>query len=216
MASEGCLGVRYCLVVLGIGMLSLGILMVTWQSFVEEPITPNNESSGDFPGTSIAPPQTFNQPDFTTYAFCIAGSLLLAVGIIWSIYQNISGSPAAVDAHPAQSSENEETERYDAPRYEEVVQEGRVVGSVHNHSITEDVCLPSYDAIAVDIRTDPDVEQGRRNPRRVLSDSTALHRVMKLHVATVDRKAVSEPNFIEPLTPPPLYEDVLDIPLGLK
>uniref|UniRef100_A0A8C4N5Y7 Transmembrane protein 61 n=1 Tax=Eptatretus burgeri TaxID=7764 RepID=A0A8C4N5Y7_EPTBU len=105
MASEGCLGVRYCLVVLGIGMLSLGILMVTWQSFVEEPTTSGNESSGNLPSTSIAPPLTFDQPDFTTYAFCIAGSLLLAVGIIWSIYQNLNRSPGAEDAHPTQSSE---------------------------------------------------------------------------------------------------------------
>ncbi|XP_006883693.1 PREDICTED: transmembrane protein 51 [Elephantulus edwardii] len=236
MAQSKANGSHYALTAIGLGMLVLGVIMAMWNlvpgfSGSDKPGAQGNKTET---GGGLLKSKTFS----VAYVLVGAGVMLLLLSICLSIRdkrKQRQGEEIARIQHQAEmephaqeedsQEEEEASSRYYVPSYEEVMNtnysEVRELGQNPRMSIS----LPSYESLTwldenMPTSTRADVEAGQGNPPDRQNSKLAkclkplkVRRIKfeKLHLKdfriNLPDKNVPPPS-IEPLTPPPQYDEV--------
>ncbi|KAJ8257663.1 hypothetical protein GJAV_G00188340 [Gymnothorax javanicus] len=224
-------GSQYALCALGVGLVALGIVMIVWSVV---PANVNNSSSGPGkPGQGGGVPSA-KVHTTSSVAFVLAGvgvaMLLLSIclGLRSKRRQErreVQADSARISPGMEQEVETEEdTARYDVPTYEEAVGSGEYPtqypvqpGGLHTSNSASQ--LPSYEDLVEDVRhgsqgpalppTQPLPAANRQNGfgRKLRAPKVRRIKSEKLRLQSVDGPLPTGPLSIEPLTPPPRYED---------
>ncbi|NXS49397.1 TMM51 protein, partial [Balaeniceps rex] len=239
MAQSRANGSHYALTAIGLGMLTLGIIMAVWNLVpgfgpANKPSTHAGNSSKPDQGTGgILKSKTFS----VAYVLVGAGVLLLLLSICLNIRDKkrqsediprVQHQASAEPSHQEDSQEEDEDEssQYYVPSYEEVMNVGYSEPRDLDRSNRISVSLPSYESLTgLDESTQPSGAAGaepgmERQPSR---HSSRLNKRLKplkvrriksekLHLKDI-RLNLAEGNStapitIEPLTPPPKYEEI--------
>ncbi|XP_061422310.1 transmembrane protein 51 [Lethenteron reissneri] len=225
MSQEKCSGLRYATLALGIGILMLGILMLSWRA-VENPDRIWNGTSVDQPST----PSIGQSSTRTVVMFCGVGGCLLVIGITWSVCVARHRQPPVPEVRAEAIADggvimDRDGSLFRAPRYEEVVNASAFDRS-SSDATGDDVYLPSYD-IATSTENLSAPAGDPRDPHPGGNASTGDHgkiRRIKSEVAANHRKTLNLPGeegnareeriVVEPLTPPPTYDVAVAFPLS--
>ncbi|XP_078095158.1 transmembrane protein 51-like [Mustelus asterias] len=224
MASENSSGSQYALTALGVGMLALGIIMMVWSvvpGFGKDNATQGGNSS------SPAAEESKTKVSQVSYILCAGGVTLLLLSICLSVREkrrrrmqeevpNIQYEPTML---PSSGVDN--SERLAVPSYDEVMQgdfiqpaedpgpnlgDQNVASLPSYESLVEVGVAPSADTGAQPANEPPSPRPGRRfsskRIRRILSDKSHLKN-FRLRLSNLNSTVVN----LEPLTPPPQYED---------
>ncbi|KAI1890477.1 hypothetical protein AGOR_G00154110 [Albula goreensis] len=221
-------GSQYALCALGVGLVALGIVMIVWSVVPAQP-TGNNSSvsaaSGE-PGTETEDTDMETRGKTSSVAFVLvgAGLAMLLLAICLSV-RNKHRQPQrrevqVTDSAYQQPGETEEDPlpRYDVPSYEEAVGSGQypVRQSNLRNSTSQ---LPSYEDLLQAVENEgaePGAANGQDPPHSRSSRILRPLRVRrikseKLHLKdfrlNIRNPAQAGPVNIEPLTPPPQYDD---------
>ncbi|XP_078281220.1 transmembrane protein 51-like [Rhinoraja longicauda] len=233
MATEGSSGMTYALTALGVGMLALGILMMVWS--VVPGFGKDNGTQGGNASTP-ASEESKHKVSQVSYILCAAGVSLLLISICLSVRdkkrrrarEGAANVPAESAILPERDVDGNTV--LAVPTYDEVMLGDGVQSPDNPEAIDGEpnmVSLPSYESLVdvglpssssnevsavaadagVEARTDrPAPRPGRRfsskKIRRILSDKTHLKR-FRLNLSSSNNTVVN----LEPLTPPPQYED---------
>ncbi|CAN2388165.1 Transmembrane protein 51 [Pristimantis euphronides] len=227
---------HYALTAIGVGLLVLGVVMAVWNLVPgfgsnDKPSPPHgNASTPENTLDSNMKSKTFS----VAYVLVGSGIALLLLAVCLSIRNRrkhrLSLQEARVVQHEAnhpQTDENHEVDfpRYSAPSYEEVMRIGCSAPEtdIDRHERMS-MSLPSYESLTEldeSAPTRPNAPSAKREqPQRTNSRSAKekkplnIRRIKsdKLHLKefrlnlTGQTKTV-ETNKIEPITPPPQYED---------
>ncbi|XP_051964944.1 transmembrane protein 51-like [Xyrauchen texanus] len=222
-ASGSNSGAQYATAALGVGLVALGIVMIVWS------VTPSGSA-----GNSSRPGMESSQVrDTSSVAFVLVGGgvalLLLSMCLSIRNKQRATRGQEASNT-PANAQEGATAEQlaqgYMVPSYEEVVESGQYPisqSSVRNNSITQ---LPAYEELEKNQHTmedgsnqarrhssqaDPSTGAGVRRKIRQGSKLIPL-KIRRIKSENMRRKSLSDAPqsygfTIEPLTPPPLYDD---------
>ncbi|KAJ7412420.1 Transmembrane protein 51 [Willisornis vidua] len=239
MAQSRANGSHYALTAIGLGMLVLGIIMAVWNLVPgfgppEKPTAhAGNSSKPDRGSGGILKSKTFS----VAYVLVGAGLLLLLLSICLSIRDKKRQSEDIAIAHvqrqvsvePSQQEDSQEEDedvssQYYVPSYEEVMNTGYSEPRDLDRSNRLSMSLPSYESL-----TGPDesshapggagVERqpSRHNSRlskRLKPLKVRRIKSEKLHLKDIrlnlDQGNSAVPITIEPLTPPPKYEEIQD------
>ncbi|XP_026126263.1 transmembrane protein 51 [Carassius auratus] len=219
-------GAQYATAVLGLGLIALGIVMIMWSV---EPA-----GSG---GNSSRPSMHQNQVrEASSVAFVLVGGgvALLLLSVCLSVRkkqratrgQEASSTPANTQEEGARMEQLAQT--YTVPTYEEVVMSGQYPisqSSERHNSITQ---LPAYEELEEDQHTvedgfspahrrssqiDPSTGAGGRRNSRPGRKLIPL-KIRRIKSDILRRKSLSDIQqtnmfSIEPLTPPPQYDEKL-------
>ncbi|XP_007948948.1 transmembrane protein 51 [Orycteropus afer afer] len=235
MAQSKANGSHYALTAIGLGMLVLGVIMAMWNlvpgfSAAEKPTAQGNKTEI---GSGILKSKTFS----VAYVLVGAGVMLLLLSICLSIRdkrkqrqgQEIAQIQHQAGAVPhAQEEDSQEEEeassRYYVPSYEEVMNTNYSEVRELDQNPRMSISLPSYESLTGLHETMPttraDVETSLGNPPDRHNSKLAKHlkplkvrriKSEKLHLKdfriNLPDKNVPPPS-IEPLTPPPQYDEV--------
>ncbi|XP_067873529.1 transmembrane protein 51a [Heterodontus francisci] len=230
MASENSSGAQYALTALGIGMLALGIIMMVWS--VVPGLGKDNMTQG---GNSSSPAAEDSKTKVSqvSYILCAGGVVLLLLSICLSVrekrrrrtQEEVVNVQCESTMLPNRDEDN--SSRLAVPSYDEVMQGDSIQPAEGpGASLGEQnmASLPSYESlVGIEVTPSPTEatstgasaqpvsEQvpsrpGRRfsskKIRRILSDKSHLKN-FKLRLNNVNSTVVN----LEPLTPPPQYED---------
>ncbi|XP_026106523.1 transmembrane protein 51-like [Carassius auratus] len=219
-------GAQYATAALGLGLIALGIVMIMWSV---EPA-----GSG---GNSSRPSMDQNQVrEASSVAFVLVGGgvALLLLSVCLSVRkkqraargQEASGTPANTQEEGARMEQLAQT--YTVPTYDEVVMSGQYPisqSSERHNSITQ---LPAYEDLEEDQHTvvdgfsparrrssqiDPSTGAGGRRNSRPGRKLIPL-KIRRMKSDNLRRKSLSDIQqtnvfSIEPLTPPPQYDEKL-------
>ncbi|KFW09131.1 Transmembrane protein 51 [Fulmarus glacialis] len=220
MAQSRANGSHYALTAIGLGMLVLGIIMAVWNLVpgfgpTAQPATHAGNSSKPDRGTGgILKSKTFS----VAYVLVGAGVLLLLLSICLNIRDKkrqsediarVQHQASAEPSHQEDSQEEDEdvSSQYYVPSYEEVMNAGYSEPRDSDRSNRISVSLPSYESLTgLDESTQPPGKR-RLKPlkvRRIKSEKLHLKDI-RLNLAEGNNTA---PITIEPLTPPPKYEEI--------
>ncbi|XP_051525550.1 transmembrane protein 51-like [Myxocyprinus asiaticus] len=222
-ASGSNSGAQYATAALGVGLIALGIVMIVWS------VVP----SGSAGNSSRPGMETSQVRDTSSVAFVLVGGgvALLLLSLCLSI-RNKQRATRGQEASntPANTQEGATAEQlaqgYMVPSYEEVVESGQYPisqSSVQNNSITH---LPAYEELVKNqhtmeggsnqarrhsSQTDPSTGVDGRRKSRPGSKLIPL-KIRRIKSENMRRKSLSDTPqsyvfTIEPLTPPPLYDD---------
>lgn len=228
--NTGNSGSQYALCALGVGLVALGIVMIVW-SVVPAEASGNNSLS---PGGDLDP--TGKKQKASSVAFVLVGSgvavLLLSMCLgmrnkqreqqfLRQQQQEQNQASAQTDTQTAE----EQARRYAVPSYEEAVGSGQypVTQSNLRPSVSQ---LPSYDDLvtvdglryesegpgatspsAATAVPEPPASANRRGKNKLLPIKIRRIKSEKLHMKDADVPPAPAQISIEPLTPPPQYED---------
>ncbi|XP_043531598.1 transmembrane protein 51a [Chiloscyllium plagiosum] len=230
MASENSSGSQYALTALGVGMLALGIIMMVWS--VVPGFGKDNATSG---GNSSSPTaeESKTKVSQVSYILCAGGVVLLLLSICLSVrekrrrrtQEGVHNAPCESTMLPDNAPDL--SEQLAVPSYNEVMQgessqpRGDAEATLGDQTMA---ALPSYESL-VDVgvvlpttgvagpsaTAQPGNGQTSSRPgrrfsskriRRILSDKSHLKN-FRLHLSNLNSTVVN----LEPLTPPPQYED---------
>uniref|UniRef100_A0A8C5PFH7 EF-hand domain family member D2 n=1 Tax=Leptobrachium leishanense TaxID=445787 RepID=A0A8C5PFH7_9ANUR len=241
MARSKSSGSHYALTAIGVGLLVLGVVMAVWNLV---PGFGSNDKPTSSHGNSSLPENNVNtntksKTFSVAYVLIGSGIGLLLIAICLSIRnkklrQSAEASRITQEVvhgpHANAESHEVDAHRYSAPSYEEVMREFEHPGEIaRNERIS--ITLPSYESLH-DIDeltpTRPNTEPAKDDlPQRTNSRSgkekKPLHvrriKSDKLHLKEFrlnlsGRSNVPKVQAIEPLTPPPQYDD--DKPPGFN
>ncbi|XP_010183401.1 PREDICTED: transmembrane protein 51 [Mesitornis unicolor] len=242
MAQSRANGSHYALTAIGLGMLVLGIIMAVWNlvpGFTDKPTAHAGNSSKPDRGTGgIMKSKTFS----VAYVLVGAGVLLLLLSICLNIRdkkrqsEDIPHVQRPVSAEPSQQEDSQEEDedtssQYYVPSYEEVMNMGYSEPRDSDRSNRISVSLPSYESLtgldestqvpgAAGAEPGPEQPPGRHSSRlskRLKPLKVRRIKSEKLHLKDI-RLNLTEGNSvapitIEPLTPPPKYEEIQKKPL---
>ncbi|XP_037355174.1 transmembrane protein 51 [Talpa occidentalis] len=238
MAHSKANGSHYALTAIGLGMLVLGVIMAMWNlvpgfSTTEKPTAQGNNKTDI--GSGILKSKTFS----VAYVLVGAGVMLLLLSICLSIRDKRKQQQsdemahiqrqAGAEPHPQEDSQEEVEDvstRYYVPSYEEVMSthSSELRGRDQNPRMS--ISLPSYESLTgLDENTPtarPDAETSRGSaPDR--QNSKLAKRLKPLKVRRIKSEKLHLKDFrinlpdknipppsIEPLTPPPQYDEVQD------
>ncbi|XP_037684397.1 transmembrane protein 51 [Choloepus didactylus] len=236
MAQSKANGSHYALTAIGLGMLVLGVIMAMWNlvpgfSATEKPAAQGNKTEI---GSGILKSKTFS----VAYVLVGAGVMLLLLSICLNIRDKRKRRqseeiphvqhPAGGPPHPQEEDSQEEEEvssRYYVPSYEEVMNTNYAEVREVDQNPRLSVSLPSYESLTGLDETSPtttraDVEPHPGNPpdrqnsklaKRLKPLKVRRIKSEKLHLKdfriSLPDKNVPPPS-IEPLTPPPQYDEV--------
>ncbi|XP_072304811.1 transmembrane protein 51a [Eucyclogobius newberryi] len=221
-------GSQYALCALGVGLVALGIVMIVWSVVPAEPS--GNHSVG------ADPDPTGKKSKASSVAFVLVGSgvaillLSLCLGMRnkqrerhFLQQQQQTQNQAAPGQTDAETAE-EQAQRYAVPTYEEAVGSGQY--PVRQSNLRPSVSqLPSYDDLvpadrvqyesegasvtAVATGTSEQPAPAHRAPGKNKLLPIKIRRIKseKSHMKDGDVPQAPAPISIEPLTPPPQYED---------
>ncbi|NXP73148.1 TMM51 protein, partial [Ramphastos sulfuratus] len=235
MAHSRASGSHYALTAIGLGMLVLGIIMAVWNLVPGfgppgKPTTQAGNSSKPDRGTGGAlKSKTFS----VAYVLVGAGVLLLLLSICLNVRdkkrqsQEIVQVQCQAPAEPSQQEDSQEEEdedtasQYYVPSYEEVMSIGYSEPRDSDRGNRISVSLPSYESLTgldesgggAGAEPQPGRHSSRRSKRlkplkvrRIKSEKLHLKDI-RLNIAQGSSAA---PIAIEPLTPPPKYEEIQD------
>lgn len=230
--NTGNSGSQYALCALGVGLVALGIVMIVWSVVPAEASGNNSLSPGGDPDPS-GKKQKASSVAFVLVGSGVAVLLLsMCLGMrnkqreqqfLRQQQQEQNQASAQTDAQTAE----EQARRYAVPSYEEAVGSGQypVTQSNLRPSVSQ---LPSYDdLVTVDgLRyesegpsttspsattaaavPEPPASANRRGKNKLLPIKIRRIKSEKLHVKDADVPQAPAQISIEPLTPPPQYED---------
>ncbi|XP_004472235.2 transmembrane protein 51 [Dasypus novemcinctus] len=236
MAQSKANGSHYALTAIGLGMLVLGVIMAMWNlvpgfSAAEKPAAQGNKTEI---GGGILKSKTFS----VAYVLVGAGVMLLLLSICLSIRDRKRRRqseeiahiqhPAGAAPHAQEEDSQEEEEvssRYYVPSYEEVMNTNYAEVRELEQTPRASVSLPSYESLTgleeaspvpagAEVETHPGNPPERQNSRlakRLKPLKVRRIKSEKLHLKdfriSLPDKNVPPPS-IEPLTPPPQYDDV--------
>ncbi|XP_046518080.1 transmembrane protein 51 [Equus quagga] len=236
MAQSKANGSHYALTAIGLGMLVLGVIMAMWNlvpgfSAAEKPTAQGNKTEI---GSGILKSKTFS----VAYVLVGAGVALLLLSICLSIRDKRKQRQGEEMAHiqhqqgaepRAQEEDSQEEEevssRYYVPSYEEVMNTNYSQAREQDQNQRMSISLPSYESLTGLDETTPttaraDVEASPGNPpdrqnsklaKRLKPLKVRRIKSEKLHLKdfriNLPDKNVPPPS-IEPLTPPPHYDEV--------
>ncbi|KAM9244174.1 transmembrane protein 51 [Dugong dugon] len=237
MAQSKANGSHYALTAIGLGMLVLGVVMAMWNlvpgfSATEKPMGQGNNKTEI--GSGILKSKTFS----VAYVLVGAGVMLLLLSICLSIRdkkkqrqgEEIAGIQTQAGAVPhAQEEDSQEEEevssRYYVPSYDEVMNTNYSGARELDQNPRMSISLPSYESLTglnetIPTTTRADVETGPGNPPD-RQNSKLAKRLKPLKVRRIKSEKLHLRNFrinlpdknmpppsIEPLTPPPQYDEV--------
>ncbi|XP_020829061.1 transmembrane protein 51 [Phascolarctos cinereus] len=239
MAQSKANGSHYALTAIGLGMLVLGIIMAVWNlvpgfSHSDKPSVHGNSSS---PGGGILKSKTFS----VAYVLVGAGIMLLLLSICLSIrdkrkqrqgeeeiarIQHDAAVGAQSQEEDSQEEEEESHSRYYVPSYEEVMNTNYSEVRELEQNPGMNVSLPSYESLTgldeatpttaqAAMETHPPDRQNSRLAKRLKPLKVRRIKSEKLHLKDF-RINLPEGNLppptIEPLTPPPQYDEVQEKP----
>ncbi|XP_063799006.1 transmembrane protein 51 [Pseudophryne corroboree] len=227
---------HYALTAIGVGLLVLGVVMAVWNlvpgfgSNDKPGPSHGNSSNSENPGEINLKSKTFS----VAYVLVGSGIALLLLAICLSIRNKRKRRPSMEESRVVQqetvprtdSPDNADTPRYSAPSYEEVMRIGYDASDAANIDRNQriSITLPSYESLNEldeSTPTRPNAssakeEQAQRtdsrsgkekkplNVRRIKSDKLHL-KEFRLNLSGQTKSM--ETQKIEPLTPPPQYED---------
>ncbi|CAB1329590.1 unnamed protein product [Coregonus sp. 'balchen'] len=230
--SPGNTGSQYALCALGVGLVALGIVMIVW-TVVPSDMAGNN-SSGT--GGGNPKPDTRGRTSSVAFVLVGAGVAMLLLSLCLGMRNKQREQQALLEAQAlgagnvAASEEDGEmaedrAQRYTVPSYEEVVGSGEypIRQSNLRHSSSQ---LPSYDDLVDGVQIElegSEVTQttpasanpassaaaapNRRTGRTSLKLLPLKIRRIKSEKLFMDNSQPPGGISIEPLTPPPMYED---------
>ncbi|XP_017522574.2 transmembrane protein 51 [Manis javanica] len=236
MAQSKANGSHYALTAIGLGMLVLGIIMAMWNlvpgfSTAEKPTAQGNNKTET--GSGILKSKTFS----VAYVLVGAGAMLLLLSICLSIRDkrkqrrgeemaNIQGQHGAEPhAQEEDSQEEEASSRYYVPSYEEVMNTNYSEAQDLDQNPRMSISLPSYESLTGPEQMSPTTtraaaeaspggppdRQNSKLARRLKPLKVRRIKSEKLHLKdfriNLPDKNVLPPS-IEPLTPPPQYDEV--------
>ncbi|NXG45257.1 TMM51 protein, partial [Psilopogon haemacephalus] len=236
MAHSRAKGSHYALTAIGLGMLVLGIIMAVWNLVPgfgppgKPTAQPGNSSKPDRGTGGVLKSKTFS----VAYVLVGAGVLLLLLSICLNVRdkkrqsQEIIQVQRQVSVQPSQQEDSQEEEdedtssQYYVPSYEEVMNTGYSERRDSDRSNRISVSLPSYESLAgLEERgqslggAEPGAERhSSRLSKRLKPLKVRRIKSEKLHLKDI-RLNISQGNStapitIEPLTPPPKYEEIQD------
>lgn len=215
-------GAQYATAALGVGLIALGIVMLVWS------VVPSGS------GSNSSKPEPGQLRDTSSVAFVLTGGgiVLLLLSVCLSVRnkqrvargQEASNTPA--NAQEQGATQDQLAQSYMVPSYEEVVGSGLypiTQSSMRHNSATQ---LPAYEELVENqqveedglnparrhsSQTDPNTGAGGRKNSRPGRKLIPL-KVRRIKSENLRRKSLSDPpqSFvftIEPLTPPPQYDD---------
>ncbi|KFQ15146.1 Transmembrane protein 51 [Leptosomus discolor] len=218
MAQSRTNGSHYALTAIGLGMLVLGIIMAVWNLVpgfgpTDKPATHAGNSSKPDRGTGgILKSKTFS----VAYVLVGAGVLLLLLSICLNIrdkkrqsediaHVQHQASPEPSHQEDSQEEDEDVSSQYYVPSYEEVMNVGFSEPRDSDRSNRISVSLPSYESLTgLNESTQPPGAAGPLKVRRIKSEKLHLKDI-RLNLAQGNSAA---PITIEPLTPPPRYEEI--------
>ncbi|XP_051508468.1 transmembrane protein 51a [Myxocyprinus asiaticus] len=214
-------GAQYATATLGVGLIALGIVMIVWS------VVPSG-SAGNSSRPGIEPSQV---RDTSSVAFVLVGGgialLLLSVCLSIRNKRRASRGQEASNANAQERAMAEQlAQSYMVPSYEEVVESGQYPisqSSLRNNSTTQ---LPAYEELMEhqlaledgsnqarrhSSQTDPSTGAGGRRKSHPGSKLIPL-KMRCIKSENIRRKSLSDAPqsyvfTIEPLTPPPHYDD---------
>nr|XP_046252792.1 transmembrane protein 51a [Scatophagus argus]XP_046252793.1 transmembrane protein 51a [Scatophagus argus] len=229
---SGNSGSQYALCALGVGLVALGIVMIVW-SVVPADTASNSSSSGVHGETN----KRKNKVSSVAFVLVGSGVAMLLLSLCLGmrnkqreqlrLQQSQNHRGAAARPQEERETAEEQAQRYAVPTYEEAVGSGQypVRQSNLRPSISQ---LPSYDDLVqvdgVQYETEgsevtagsqptlapaaPTVAASTSNRKRKLLP-IKIRRIKseKLHMKSIDSSQPAAGISIEPLTPPPQYED---------
>ncbi|XP_009955669.1 PREDICTED: transmembrane protein 51 [Leptosomus discolor] len=216
MAQSRTNGSHYALTAIGLGMLVLGIIMAVWNLVpgfgpTDKPATHAGNSSKPDRGTGgILKSKTFS----VAYVLVGAGVLLLLLSICLNIrdkkrqsediaHVQHQASPEPSHQEDSQEEDEDVSSQYYVPSYEEVMNVGFSEPRDSDRSNRISVSLPSYESLTgLNESTQP--PGAPLKVRRIKSEKLHLKDI-RLNLAQGNSAA---PITIEPLTPPPRYEEI--------
>lgn len=233
--NTGNSGSQYALCALGVGLVALGIVMIVWSVVPADPSNNHSISSGGNAETDLTGKKS--KASSVAFVLVGSGVAVLLLSMCLGMrnkqreqqflrqqqQQAQSNQGTSTQQADAETAE-EQAQRYAVPSYEEAVGSGQypVRQSNFRPSVSQ---LPSYDdlvpvdglqyesegASATNTILDGQPASSNRRPgknnRKLLPIKIRRIKSEKLHMKDVDLSQVPAQISIEPLTPPPQYED---------
>lgn len=240
MAQSKANGSHYALTAIGLGMLVLGVIMAMWNlvpgfSAAEKPTAQGNNKTEI--GSGILKSKTFSVAYVLVGAgvMLLLLSICLSIrdkrkqrqGEEMAHIQHPPGAEPHAQEEDSQEDEEEASSRYYVPSYEEVMNTNFSDAREPDRSPRMSISLPSYESLTGLDETSPtttraDVEGSPGNlPDR--QNSKLAKRMKPLKVRRIKSEKLHLKDFrinlpdknipplsIEPLTPPPQYDEVHD------
>lgn len=237
MAQSKANGSHYALTAIGLGMLVLGVIMAMWNlvpgfSPADKPTAQGNKTEG---GGGILKSKTFSVAYVLVGAGVMLLLLSICLSIrdkrklrqseeLARIQQQAGAVPPSQE-EDSQEEEEEASSRYYVPSYEEVMNTGYPESRDQEQNPRLSISLPSYESLTgldeatptstrAETETSPGHAPDRQNSKlakRLKPLKVRRIKSEKLHLKdfriTLPDKNVPPPS-IEPLTPPPKYDEV--------
>ncbi|KAM5270334.1 transmembrane protein 51 isoform 1-T4 [Hipposideros larvatus] len=240
MAQSKANGSHYALTAIGLGMLVLGVIMAMWNlvpgfSAAEKPTAQGNNKTEI--GSGILKSKTFSVAYVLVGAgvMLLLLSICLSIrdkrkqrqGEEMAHIQHPPGAEPRAQEEDSQEDEEEASSRYYVPSYEEVMNTNFSDAREPDRSPRMSISLPSYESLTGLDETSPtttraDVEGSPGNPPD-RQNSKLAKRMKPLKVRRIKSEKLHLKDFrinlpdknipplsIEPLTPPPQYDEVHD------
>ncbi|KAG7520677.1 transmembrane protein 51-like [Solea senegalensis] len=235
-SGTGNSGSQYALCALGVGLIALGIVMIVW-SVVPADSASNSSSISGGDGSTGGRKNKASSVAFVLVGSGVIMLLLsLCVGMRnkqreQRYLQEVQNNREVAHQGGRETAE-EQAQRYAVPTYEEAVGSGQYPVSQSNHHPSSSH-LPSYDdLVAVDgvqyehegsepatatsqlpapassaPSADASNRRSAKNTRKLLPIKIRRIKSEKLHMKNIDNAQPAAELSVEPLTPPPQYED---------
>ncbi|XP_038578799.1 transmembrane protein 51a [Micropterus salmoides] len=230
--NSGNSGSQYALCALGVGLVALGIVMIVW-SVVPADMTSNSSSSSGGNGDTGS---RKSKASSVAFVLAGSGVVMLLLSLCLGLrnkrreqqrLQEVQNHRGVVAREPEErETAEEQAQRYAVPTYEEAVGSGQYPVRQSNHRPSNSQ-LPSYDdlvqvdGVQYEFEGSEDTTTGSqpapaastsihrpgKNSRNLLPIKIRRIKSEKLHMKNIDNSQPTPGISIEPLTPPPLYED---------
>lgn len=239
MAQSKANGSHYALTAIGLGMLVLGIIMAMWNlvpgfSSSDKPVAQGNKTEG---GSGILKSKTFSVAYVLVGAGVMLLLLSICLNIrdkrklrqseeLAHIQQQAGAGPPTQE-EDSQEEEEEVASRYYVPSYEEVMNTSYSEARGPEQNPRLSISLPSYESLTgldeatpTSARAEAETSAGHTPDRQ---NSKLAKRLKPLKVRRIKSEKLHLKDFrinlpdknipppsIEPLTPPPQYDEVQD------
>ncbi|KAM9342083.1 transmembrane protein 51a [Pholidichthys leucotaenia] len=224
--TRGNSGSQYALCALGVGLIALGIVMIVWS------VVPTHQP-GNGSGPGVNDSSRRNKASSVAFVLTGSGVIMLLLSLCLGMrnkqreqrLQQAQNQNGETTRTQEREMTEEEAQRYAVPTYEEAVGSGQYPVRQSNHRPSTSQ-LPSYeDLVQVDgLQYENEGSTNEPQPTSTAAESASSHRPgknnrkllpvkvrriksEKLHGKNVNIPQPTPEINIEPLTPPPQYED---------
>ncbi|XP_026224498.1 transmembrane protein 51a [Anabas testudineus] len=223
-------GCQYALCALGVGLVALGIVMIVWS------VVPADAASNSSSNVGGGGDASSKKNKVSSVAFVLVGCgvvmLLLSLGLglmnkqrEQQRLQEAQNRGGVAAREQERETAEEQAQRFAVPTYEEAVGSGQYPVRQSNHRPSSSQ-LPSYDDLVEVDGVEYEYEgsevsntgsqrapasmsnhKSGKSTRKLLPINIRRIKSEKLHIKNIDNSQPAAGISIEPLTPPPQYED---------